>query len=94
LKKQLEYEYILQSQLVTALCCLHNFIRIEGDSKDEFELDDSWQSAAREWQENRFQVPSFRKDVTEKEKREAKNFQDNIAKEMWTQYLKTVRDRE
>ena len=40
LKKQLEYDYDTQVQLVNALCCLHNFIRKEGDGKDIFDMVD------------------------------------------------------
>jgi hypothetical protein len=92
LKQQLEYEYILQGQLVTALCCLHNFIRKEGDGDDRFDLSDS-EDVAETWQEREeVQTPSVHKDVTEKEKRHAKNFRDKIGQDMWKQYMNSVRN--
>src|SRR5437762_8454494 len=74
LKQQLEYEYVLQGQLVTALCCLHNFIRKEGDGNDGFDLSDN-EDIAGTWQEREeVQAPPVHKDVMEKEKRQAKSF--------------------
>jgi hypothetical protein len=86
----LEYEYILQGQLVTALCCLHNFIRKEGNGNDEFDLysDDDILLAYQERDETG--DPPVHKDVTEKEKRQAKGFRDTIANDMWIQYTKTI----
>jgi hypothetical protein len=68
---------------------------MEGHDPDEFELDDDWDNShVRESQEEEeSQIPSFRKDVTEKEKRQAKSFRDKMAEEMWTQYTKTLRGR-
>ena len=41
LKKQLEYDYDIQVQLVNASCCLHNLIRREGNGEEDlFEMFD------------------------------------------------------
>src|SRR5271170_990693 len=73
LKKQLEYDYDIQVQLVNALCCLHNFIRREGDSDSEFELDDEELQAERNQREASHGYASgMHRDVTEREKRLAK----------------------
>lgn len=89
LKKQLEYAYITQVQLVNALCCLHNFIRMEGDRDDEF--DTITEEEMEKERSNKVETgvtPTKHKDVTEKEKQEAKSARDNIAKAMWDQFIK------
>jgi len=87
LKQQLEYEYGTQVQLVTALCCLCNFIRKEGDGDDEFDSlseDEITEERARSGHGS-----GLHKDVTEKENQEAKFFRDKIAEDMWGQYIRT-----
>lgn len=94
LKQQLEYEYILQGQLVTALCCLHNFIRQEGDGKDEFDLAGDEDLMETRQDRDEVQVSPVHKDITEKEKRQAKSFRDKLAEDMWIQYMKGTRNQE
>jgi hypothetical protein len=90
LKKQLEYTYATQVQLVNALCCLHNFIRMEGGQNDDFDVMNE-----EEMEEQRLSnieisdtTPFKHKDVTEKEKQEAKSERDRIAEAMWDQFIK------
>ena len=77
MKKQLEYEYDTQVHLVNALCCLHNFIRMESDSDDNFDIfTGEVQEEKREsdQRDEAKQVPRviLHKDVTDKERHEAK----------------------
>ena len=93
LKKQLEYEYDTQVQLVNGLCCLHNFIRTERDGEDDFdELDEDELEAEKKLCDQSLEAVytavSKHTDVTEKEKRQAKSMRDSIAEEMWQQYNK------
>ena len=89
LKKQLEYDYDTQVQLVNALCCLHNFIRKEGDGKDIFDMVDDKEVEEESYQsEGIGHISMKHKDVTEKERRKAKSMRDRIAEEMWNQYIK------
>jgi hypothetical protein len=86
LKKQLEYDYGTQVQLVNALCCLHNFIRLESDGYDDFDKF----IAVAEGRDggNEAEGITLHTDVTEQERRQAKNMRDKIAKEMWNEYRK------
>jgi hypothetical protein len=77
--------------LVTALCCLHNFIRKEGDGEDQF---DSFSEEEIAEQRSRSRQVSLHKEATEKEKRGAKIFRDKIAEDMWAQYVRTRASRD
>jgi hypothetical protein len=90
LKKQLEYDYDIQVQLVNALCCLHNFIRREGNGTeiDIFGmLDDEELQAESDQSEDCGYAPARHRDVTDREKRMAKTMRDRIAQDMWNQYI-------
>jgi len=90
LKKQLEYDYDIQVQLVNALCCLHNFIRREGNGEEDIygTLDDEELQALESNQsEDSGYAPARHKDVTDREKRMAKTMRDRIAQDMWNQYI-------
>ena len=89
LKKQLEYDYDIQVQLVNALCCLHNFIRREVNGEEDiFEmLEDEELEAESDQSEDFGYAPARHRDVTDREKRMAKTMRDRIAQDMWNQYI-------
>jgi DDE superfamily endonuclease len=89
LKKQLEYGYDGQVQLVNALCCLHNFIRKErGGEEDDFDTLDGEDLVVEVGERYQRGDPEIvlHKDLTEKERHEAKDFRNKMANEMWEQY--------
>ena len=90
LKKQLEYDYDVQVQLVNALCCLHNFIRREGNGEEDiFEmLEDEELEAESDQSEDFGYAPARHRDVTDREKHTAKTMRDRIAQDMWNQYIR------
>jgi hypothetical protein len=91
LKKQLEYDYVVQVQLVNALCCLHNFIRREGRLNGEEDmfgmLDDDELQAESNPSEDGGDAPARHRDVSDREKRMAKTMRDKIAQDMWNQHI-------
>lgn len=92
MKKQLEYDYDTQVELVNGLCCLHNFIRMEGDGEDIFdELSEEDEAEHKGSQPNGPQLKLLKHtDVTERESRKAKSMRDKIAAEMWEQYKRRI----
>ena len=80
----MEFDYDKQVGLIMALCCLHNFIRLEGDGKDDkFDRDPK---AIAEERAERATTQVRHKDITEQERKEAKTMRDKIADNMWHQY--------
>ena len=86
LAHQLAYPYLVQVQLVEALCCLHNIIRVIGGDDD---IDDDWNRIHHEGHDNTVgnsdKYISGRA-ITTAEVNQAKAMRDDIANRMWSQY--------
>jgi hypothetical protein len=86
LKRQMEFDYDKQVALIMALCCLHNFIRLEGDGMDDkFDKDTN---AVIEERAERMRTHVKHKDISKQEQVKARNLRDKIADDMWRQYSK------
>ena len=79
---------MVQVQLVRALCCLHNIIRIIGGD-DIF--DEEWDENYDDGNEDNDNMDDTRvssKAITTAQVNQAKAIQENIAMKMWSQYIK------
>jgi hypothetical protein len=88
LTHQLAYRTPIQVQLVQALCCLHNIIRIIGGDDD---IDDDWNRRYQDEYENNtgnnIRHVSSRA-ITTEQVNQAKAMRDDIANWMWIQYTR------
>lgn len=78
-----EYSPEIQAKIVLALCALHNFIRVhDSDDLDEGEIDEEL--------ERRTPVPcaeDLGTHVSQEERERASVLRDQIAHDMWDQYV-------
>ena len=79
----MEFEFHTQVQLIMALCCLHNFIRLESDSDDKFDRD---KKAAEDERVLKKKTVILHKALSQQEKNRAKALRDQIAEDKWRQY--------
>lgn len=75
-----EYDLATQTKIVTALCVLHNFIRVHNPDEDLGQLDEvERRSPSRV-------ASDFGGTVSPQEKARAKDKRDRIANAMWQDY--------
>jgi hypothetical protein len=82
----MEFEFDTQVQLIMALCCLHNFIRLESDSDDKFD------KAVEDERALKKKTVVLHKALSQQEKNRAKALRDQIAEDMWHQYSRHGND--
>jgi len=91
---QLEYRYGNQVQLINALCCLHNIIRvISGDDIYDKEWESEFKSGTQGTNIHMGQGVVTTKAITAAEAKMANELRDSIAEKMWAQYLRCLRQR-
>src|SRR6266516_2948219 len=86
--KKLAYPFMVQVQLVRALCCLHNIIWIIGGD-DIF--DEEWDENYDDRNEDNDNMDDPRvssKAITTAQVNQAKAIRENIATKMWSQYIR------
>jgi hypothetical protein len=94
LTDQLEYRYGNQVQLINALCCLHNIIRvIGGDDIYDKEWESEFKSGTQGTNIHMGQGVVTTKAITAAEAKMANELRDGIAEKMWAQYLRCLRQR-
>jgi len=87
----LAYPFAVQVQLVRALYCLHNIIRIiGGDDIFDKEWDENYDDGNEDNDNMDTRVSS--KAITTAQVNQAKAIRENIATKMWSQYIRH-RDR-
>ena len=91
---QLEYRYGNQVQLINALCCLHNIIRvIGGDDIYDKEWESEFKSGTQGTNIHMGQGVVMTKAITAAEAKMANELRDSIAEKMWAQYLRCLRQQ-
>ena len=80
-----EYSICIQSQIILAICVLHNFIHVH--DPDDLDLE-----SLHDWDEElncrpcRYGPESYGHHVSQTESDRATSFRDEIAKAMWQKY--------
>jgi hypothetical protein len=93
LKKQCEYKLGTQVKLVKALCCLHNFIRINGGLDEYYNqaTDSEPNSIDDDGNLNLGRHLQLVEPVTRIDRGIAKEKRDKIAEKIWQDYLRHIR---
>ena len=92
LTDQLEYPYGNQVQLINALCCLHNIIRVVGgDDMYDKEWESEFNSGAQGTSIHMEPEIVTTRAITAAETKMANELRDSIAEKMWIQYLRCLR---
>lgn len=76
--------------MIMALCCLHNFIRLESDGNDKFDND---KKAVDKEKTRKKRTYVLHREITAQERKMANNLRDKIAEDMWVQYTKYIETR-
>ena len=76
-----EFPIRYQARIVSALCVVHNFIRIHDPDDEPEPYEDGSARVVHE-----YSVPETRLDISRQESREAALLRDKIASDMWAQY--------
>jgi hypothetical protein len=83
-----EYNMNIQAQIPTALCAIHNFIRMHDPEETDEMLLETQPSIDSEDSDSQFPVMDMMRENTEASMR-----RDQIAQEMWEDYLQVLYDR-